>query len=540
MGCAQTQTLLLEAVRRRADDATEAFRFARWDGRAIVIEPWSGAGILHAARNAAGIIAARTLPGARVLIAFPPGPDFVAAFLGAVLAGRIAAPVQAPTLRRAREAFVRVAHQCAATLALGRTADLAELGIAHADLSESAPPFSQSAGHGQDIAYLQFTSGSTREPMGAIITHRALDANLRAIQETWSLTSADRGVFWLPPFHDMGLVGAILAPFVCGFPVVLMHPTAFLQRPMRWLELIAETRATITGAPNFAYDLCVERLEANHAVHDLSCLRVAINGAEPVRKRTLEAFTERFAPHGFSPRAFAPGYGLAEAVLFVSASQSGAEAFAEPPACGSPHTGLDLRIVDPETHEERPEGETGEIWIAGEGVARGYWNAREASETAFAARLPAAPNAGPFLRTGDLGFLRGGALHVAGRIKELIIQAGRNHFAADLEACIRQALACPAALRTAALAVELGGDEQLVILQEIARGQDARPVLTAIANALGQEDLLAHRIVLLPPGALPITTSGKIARSRAAERLAANALPILAEHVAAQPRAREI
>jgi acyl-CoA synthetase (AMP-forming)/AMP-acid ligase II len=374
--------------------------------------------------------------------------------------------------------------------------------------------------------------------MGVSITHRALDANVRAILATWSLSSADRGVFWLPPFHDMGLGGAILAPFICGFPVALMHPTAFLQRPMRWLELIAETRATITGAPNFAYDLCVERFEAG--ARDLSSLRVAINGAEHVRAATLEAFTERFQPQGFTPRAFAPGYGLAEAVLFVNASAGGAERFEEPLGCGEPHAGLDLRIVDPATCKEKSPGEIGEIWIAGNGVASGYWNAPAATEAAFAARLAGAPHAGPFLRTGDLGFLRGGALHIAGRTKDMLIVGGRNHFAADLEACIREALVCPAMLRTAALALDHRGGEQLVILQEVARGQDARPIFTAIANALGRVELAAQRIILLPPGALPTTTSGKIARARASERLAANALPILAEQVAAEPRAREI
>jgi len=467
-----------------------AFEFVRWRGGAAASEAWTRSDLARAVCRAGGAIASRTAAGDRVVVAAPPGLGFVAAFLGCLAAGRIAVPAQFPATARARETVARLVAVTGATLTVTEAAE--------------GPEIAPVAPAPEDIAYLQFTSGSTQAPRGAVITHGALAANLAVIADAWVLGPNDRGVFWLPTFHDMGLVGAILTPLVCGFPATLMHPAAFLQRPARWLDLIAARRATFSGAPNFAYDLCIERAEID-ASRDLSSWRVAVNGAEPVSAATLRRFAARFARCGFRAEALSPGYGLAESVLFATARRSdGADGHAEenPVSCGPPGRGVVVRIVDETRGVRMPDGAEGAIWLAGPSLASGYWNAPE--DDTFGARLPGEPHA--FLRTGDIGFLRNGELHVSGRARDTIVRAGRKTHAADIE----HAIAARLAGRSAAFAA----GERLVIVHELPAGAPAHSARAAIADALGAEfELVADEISFVAPGGVRITASGKIARA---------------------------
>ncbi len=390
--------------------AAPAFEFVRWRGEEENVQTWSRDELLSVVRAEAALIAGRTVAGDRVVVAHPPGPAFVAAFLACLASGRIAVPAPAPMTAASRAAVERLAAATDATLVLTRGDSPAETPGAVADAFVDAP-------HDEDIAYLQFTSGSTEAPRGAVITHGALRANIAAIGDAWGLTGDDHGVFWLPPFHDMGLVGAILAPLAFGVPSTLMHPAAFLQRPARWLELVSSRRATFSGGPNFAYDLATDRApRADTDDLDLSTWRVAVNGAEPVRRRTMRRFEERFAENGFRADAFAPGYGLAEAVLFVSARRADdppVDLYADedaPVDCGAPGLGADIKVVDEATGAAVAEGLAGAIWVTGASLAAGYSNAPDDSAAHFGGRLEG--DARGWLRTGDIGFLRDGRLHV--------------------------------------------------------------------------------------------------------------------------------
>lgn len=478
-----------------------AFEFVRWRGREPFCERWSRADLAVAVRRAAGAIAACTAPGDRIIVAASPGLGFIAAFLGALGAGRIGVPAQHPATARTRAAVARLAAVTEAALILTEAPHGPEI-----DLAAPAP---------DAVAYLQFTSGSTQAPRGAAISHGALAANLAVIADAWSLGPAERGVFWLPPFHDMGLVGAILTPLACGFPATLMHPAAFLQRPGRWLDLIASRRATFSGAPNFAYDLCVERTEAN-APCDLSSWRVAVNGAEPVSARTLRRFAERFASHGFRADAMAPGYGLAESVLFVTARRANGATRSEIDgvvSCGPPGAGVIVRIVDEARGAPVADGEAGAVWVAGPSLASGYWNAP--GDDTFGARLPGEPHA--FLRTGDIGFLRNGELHICGRSKDVIVRAGRKVHAADIEHAIARRLGGRSAVFAA--------DDALVVVHERLAGASSAVARDAIVDALGADfDLVADHIVFAAPGAVRTTASGKVARAATRDAWLAGAL----------------
>ncbi|MDX2234290.1 MAG: AMP-binding protein [Hyphomonadaceae bacterium] len=503
---------VLAAALAGADDDAPAFTMLRWRGDEAVDATWSRRALLDAARDAAGSITAQTDPGDRVVIAAPPGLDFIAAFLGCLGAGRIAVPAPFPGAARARAFVERIAAVTGARLVATEA-----LAAAPVDLRPAAP---------DAIAYLQFTSGSTQAPRGAAITHGALSANLRAIGATWDLGPDDRGVFWLPPFHDMGLVGAILTPLAFGFPATLMHPAAFLQKPHRWLARIAQERATFSGAPNFAYDLCVDRTTpAQRAALDLSSWRVAVNGAEPVLALTLRRFAGAFAGAGFRADAFAPGYGLAETVLFATARRRGSGPAMSPEgavSCGAPAPGTHLRIVDEARGVALAEGETGAVWIAGPSLARGYWNDPAATADVFDHRLPGEPHA--FLRTGDIGRLRAGDLFVCGRAKDVIVRGGRNLHAADLEQAI--ALRLGRDRRTAAFAAPGPAGDRLVIVQEARAGDDLDASRAAIVDALGADcDAQADAIVFTAPGGVPVTTSGKVARAAARDAWRTGALP---------------
>ncbi|WP_437338558.1 amino acid adenylation domain-containing protein [Sorangium sp. So ce394] len=510
------------------------------------------------ARAVGAALQAIAAAGERAVLLYAPGLDYVAAFLGCLYAGVVAVPAYPPDPARLGRTLPRleaIAADAGARVVL-TTEAIAAMGDA---LAEQAPALRAGRWVSTDalapgveeawrppaisrgtLALLQYTSGSTGAPKGVMLTHGNLLANLGAIARGFRTGRASRGVIWLPPFHDMGLIGGVLEPLYAAFPVALMSPLAFLERPMRWLRAVARFGATVSGGPNFAYDLCARKATAaDVAALDLSTWDVAFTGAEPVRHETLERFAATFAPCGFRREAFYPCYGLAEGTLIVTGGERGAgpalatvdrEALAggraAPPApgraaqtlvaCGrAVDAGGEVRIVDPVSTRDREDGEVGEIWVRGPSVSRGYWGRAEATAEAFGARREGAPDEGPYLRTGDLGYLRDGALFVTGRLKDLILVRGRNLYPDDLE---RTAEASHPALRRgccAAFGVEAEGEERLVLVQEVdPRGApDLAEVVAAVRREVQlQHDVAAHAVVLIARGTIPKTSSGKIQR----------------------------
>jgi acyl-CoA synthetase (AMP-forming)/AMP-acid ligase II len=480
--------------------------------------------------------------GERVLLVLPAGLDFVSALFGCFYAGALAVPLPPPDplkpatglaqlARVARDAGARLAFS-AGGVAAGET-PLLWLDPRAADPS-AADAWSPREPEPAAPALLQYTSGSTSAPKGVVVRHSNLIANARAIQAVFGVSQESRGVSWLPPHHDMGLMGGILEPLWIGASTELMPPQAFLQRPLRWLKAITRLRATTCGGPNFAYDLLARRVpEAAKAELDLSSWSVAFCGAEPVRAETLDAFAQSFAACGFRREAFLPCYGLAEATLMVTGERTsplpsllsldaGAlEAGRLAPAaaggaarrlvgCGRPARGVTVAIVNGDSRTPLPEGSVGEIWLKGPGVAAGYWNDAEETRRCFEAQL--ADGDGPYLRTGDLGFLSRGELVPTGRVKDLIIVRGRNLYPQDLEATLERAHPAVRAGRGVAFAASLPGGERLVVACEVNRRAKEPPaeIAEALKRAVATEhDVLPHAVVLLEPGALPRTPSGK-------------------------------
>jgi len=343
-------------------------------------------------------------------------------------------------------------------------------------------------------------------------------------------------VAWLPPYHDMGLIGAVLQPIFGGFPCVLMPPTVFLQRPYRWLQAISRFSATTSGGPNFAYDLCAARTKpAELASLDLSNWRVAFNAAEPIRRATLERFAAAFAPAGFRPDSFYPCYGLAEATLMVSGGATvhpGTKATGSSAiSCGRVVPDSSVMIVDPESRIALDPGHVGEIWVSGPGVARGYWNKPDEMKKVFGAHL-ANTGEGPFLRTGDLGFIEHGELHVHGRLKDLIIIKGCNHYPEDIEQTVENSH--PALRRSsgAVFSMELAEEERVVVVHEIdcRTNPELGTVIGAIRQAVSEEHgVQVCGVVLIKPGSLPRTSSSKIQRRACHDKLLAGTLEVVSE-----------
>jgi acyl-CoA synthetase (AMP-forming)/AMP-acid ligase II len=453
-------------------------------------------GELHA--RAAGIAAG--LPrDERVVLLYPPGLDYVAALFGCWYAGAVAVPAYPPLDDGGR----------ARLDAILRDAEPAVV------LSEPAPAGDGGPVSGGGIALLQYTSGSTQAPRGVVVTHANLLANSAWIERAFGHGPESRGVIWLPPYHDMGLIGGILQPVFAGFPCVLMSPLEFVRRPLSWLRAISDHRATTSGGPNFAYELCVRRIpETARASLDLSSWTVAFNGSERVRTDTLEAFSQTFEECGFARSALHPCYGLAESTLMATGGRRPAPVVRSGAVgCGQAAPGHRLVVVEPEDCVPVADGIVGEIWLSGPSVAAGYWRNDAATDAVFGAYT--AGGDGPFLRTGDLGFLDAGELFVTGRIKELIVVAGRNVDPTDVELACERASSAVRPGCGAAIAIEHDGRESIGVVLEV-RGDDdgvLAAVRRAVATATGVQ---AGAIALLERGTIPKTSSGKVQRLRCA------------------------
>ena len=495
-------------------------------------------------------------PGERALLLYPPGLDYIAAFFGCLYAGLVAVPAYPPnparldrTLGRL-QAIVQDARPATA-LTTSAIRPLAELlaaqdaafqpieWIATDALDSALGDTWRAPDVGADtLAFLQYTSGSTATPKGVMLTHSNLLHNSAQIKRCFGHSSASQGVIWLPPYHDMGLIGGILQPLYAGFPVTLLSPVAFLQQPFRWLQAVSRFQATTSGGPNFAYDLCARKITPEQRAQlDLSSWRVAFNGAEPIRAETLARFAEVFGPCGFRKAAFYPCYGLAESTLIVSGGPTDAEPVIQAfrPASAA-HDALEaapaevpdartlvgsglvlpdeqIAIIHPETRQPCQPGQIGEIWIASPSVAQGYWERPDESAQSFRQRLPGYEGA-QFLRTGDLGILHAGELFVTGRLKDLIIIRGRNYYPQDIELAAERSNAAFRPGCGAAFSVPVEGEERLVVVQELdrqARGPDVPALAAAIRQAVAeQHEVQVYAVALIKHGSLPKTSSGKI------------------------------
>jgi amino acid adenylation domain-containing protein/non-ribosomal peptide synthase protein (TIGR01720 family) len=509
------------------------------------------------ARSIAALMQSAGAAGERALLLYPPGLEYVAAFFGCLYAGAVAVPAYPPdparlerTLPRLRTILQDASPRLVLTTTMiaGFATALAAQDAAFgkpewlatdalpAELAEGwrTPDLSQTT-----LALLQYTSGSTAAPKGVMLTHANLLHNSVLIQRCFAHSPQSCGVIWLPPYHDMGLIGGIIQPLYAGFPVVLMSPLAFLQRPLRWLQAISRYGATTSGGPNFAYDLCMRKTTSEQrAALDLSSWRAAFNGAEPIRPETLARFADAFAASGFRHEAFYPCYGLAEATLIVSGGQAGdppvVRAFAgaalarnqaiiaDAPGddvrvlvgCGRSQPDQPIIIVDPDSGVRCASDQVGEIWLAGPSIAAGYWARPDETAQTFGAML--ADGARPFLRTGDLGFVHEGELFVTGRLKDLIIIRGRNLYPQDIELAAERSHPMLRPGGGAAFAVEVAGEERLVVVQEIersAREVNVTELTSAIRRTVAeQHETQVYAVALIAPGSIPKTSSGKIQR----------------------------
>jgi acyl-CoA synthetase (AMP-forming)/AMP-acid ligase II len=567
------------AVRRRvvAAPASVAVRFRETVSEDVL----DYAGLDTAAALTAGWLAARLDLGDRVLLSFSPGSAFVKAFLGCLYAGVVPVPVPPPGPGQAeRTAGVAADAQARLVLTDARSraavsAVLAEVGLdtpVHG--FEDLEPDGDRAGFEppevtpETLAFLQYTSGSTSDPKGVMVTHGALLHNIRLMCESHGWDRESVFCSWLPVYHDMGLIAMTLTPLYLGATAVLLAPNDFLKRPATWLRLIDEHRATVSCAPNFAYELCARRLSDDQiAGLDLTSWTHACNGAEPVDAATLELFAERFAPAGFRAEALLPGYGLAESTLYVSGTRVESPpvvsvvdagefdrgvftaARRDRPARALVSSGivrgLDVRIVAPDTRAELADGLVGEIWIRGDSVAAGYW--RRPEETAGCFGAVTAAGDGGFLRTGDLGVRYGGELYVTGRAKEMFVVHGRNLYPQDVERELRAVDPAFGDLRSAAFSITVDpvvpGSEEIVVVQELrARGRAAGELAglshrakTGLSRRLG---VRVANVVFVRVGRVRRTTSGKVRRVLMRELFVTGMLEALWEDLDDAVRAR--
>ena len=483
----------------------------------------------------------------RVLLAREPGIEWVASFFACLYVGRIAVPFPEP--RRASEdaRWRKVAHSAGVTLVLtsaktaplfGRAPESAADWTVLITEEQVESPQDGVTHEPSEIAFLQYTSGSTGDPKGVMVSHENLFHNLVAIRERFGHSRESRGVIWLPPYHDMGLIGGILQPIFVGFPVLLIPPSTFIRAPFRWLEAVSEYGATTSGGPSFAYQAAAQRItEAQKEQLDLKAWSVAFVGAEMVRAEALRAFVEAFSACGFREESFSPCYGLAEATLMVTAPARGegwrlagsAESQNERVLCGAAALETEIQIIDSATQRPVGPGEVGEIWVSSPGVARGYWEESESTAAVFGVKLEGFEHL--FLKTGDLGFLEEGELAICGRQKDLIVIHGQNYLPADLEAAAARAAELDVN-GVVAFSVEGQGEEQAVILYEVRRSSQKEDRLSELGEMVEAAILREFQLPLaacygVKAPALPRTSSGKIRRQESRRAYLENKLPFL-------------
>ncbi|WP_438016891.1 amino acid adenylation domain-containing protein [Sorangium sp. So ce315] len=547
---------LLHCLRQWAHEQPNAVAFTFVEATDADEQQITYAQLDRRARAIAATLQQRFPEGERAVLLYPPGLDYIAAFLGCAYAKLVAVPAYPPDIGRLNRSLPRLQ----AIVANARTQVILTSGmiksmvdVLGAQASELAAqpwlatdelaPGCEDAWRepdvtGETLAFLQYTSGSTGTPKGVMVTHSNLMYNSQLIGEWFELDERSVAVNWLPPYHDMGLIGGILQPLYNKFHGVLLSPITFLQRPLRWLQAITRHRGTCAGGPNFAFDLCARKVKAEELAElDLSTWDVAFCGAEPIRPATLERFARAFTPSGFRRAAFYPCYGLAEATLLSAggvkaeparvqrfersalrerrgvASDQARESDVALVSCGTTLAGQSLLIVDPETATPCSTGLVGEIWISGPSVAMGYWEREEETARTFGARL--ASGEGPYLRTGDLGLLHDGELYIAGRLKDVIILRGRNYYPQDIEKTAEESHPAVRPGCSASFSTVVDGEERVVIVAEYNQrsGAPSDDVAHTVAQAVAEEHQLSvHEVVLIEPGSIPKTSSGKIQR----------------------------
>ncbi len=521
-------------------------------------------------RGIAAMLQSLQARGERALLVYPPGQEYIAAFFGCLHAGTVAVPAYPPDPVRPERTWPRfcaivkdaqpiIGLTTSSILPIAKSLSTDEpylqavRWLATDNIADDMAGKWHDPGVGGDtLAVLQYTSGSTAEPKGAMLAHGNLLHNLKLICQCFGLTPDSQGVIWLPPYHDMGLIGGLLQPVYAGAQVVLMSPLDFLQHPIRWLQAISRYRATTSGGPNFAYDLCARKITPEQReTLDLSNWEVAFNGAEPIRPETLERFAAAFEPCGFRREAFYPCYGLAEASLIVSGGLKAAPpvlytlqgtalesgrvipaSAAESEArtlvgCGQTLPDQKIVIVDAESATRCSPDQVGEIWISGPSVAQGYWN--RPTETAGTFQAYLSTGEGPFLRTGDLGFLKDDELFITGRIKDMIIVDGRNLYPQDIELTVERSHTALRPGCCAAFPVVVGSEERLVIAAEVSGSVlIADQITESIQEAVARyHDLRPHEVVLLKARSIPKTSSGKLQRHACQAGYLAGSLEIL-------------
>jgi acyl-CoA synthetase (AMP-forming)/AMP-acid ligase II len=559
--------VLRERAGLQPDDTAFTFIDYEQDGAGVATSlTWSQ--LYRRALNVANELTLSASTGDRAVILAPQGLDYVAAFLGALEAGVIAVPLSVPlggvsdervgsVLRDASPSIVLTTSAVVSTVVecVRSQSDAAGASVVEVDLLDLDSPrrSGTSVEDHEGTAYLQYTSGSTRQPAGVMVTHQNVVANLGQLasdtfEDHAKVPPPDTTVVsWLPFYHDLGLMCGLALPVVAGLRAVFTSPTAFLQRPARWMQLVAGNTRTYTGGPNFAYELAVRHTtDEDMAGLDLGDVHTFAFGAERVHAATIRRFIQRFARFNLRDTALRPGYGLAEATVYATSNPPGrppaitrfdyeklSAGYAEPceeggvelVGCGVPRAAT-VRIVDPETHVENPAGKVGEIWVHGDNVAEGHWGNPHASEHTFGGKLvnpsPGTPQE-PWLRTGDRGFFCDGELFIVGRIKDLLIVYGRNHSPDDIEATVQEITGG----RCAAIAVPDNHIEKLVVIIELKKRGDSPEdameklgvvkgeVTSAISNTHG---LSVADLVVVEPGSIPITTSGKVRRATCVER----------------------
>ncbi|HXQ73964.1 MAG TPA: amino acid adenylation domain-containing protein [Pyrinomonadaceae bacterium] len=566
-------TSLVEILRTRAQQVPErvAYTFLT-DGENEEVK-LTYSELDQKARSIAARLETQHARGQRALLLYPPGLEYITAFWGCLYAGVVAVPAYPPRMNRNLERLQAIVADSEATTILTTTSTLARMESLLAQTpglervcplttddvrDDLAADWKAADINPESLAFLQYTSGSTAIPKGVMVTHRNLLHNEALIQRAFRQTEESVVAGWLPLYHDMGLIGNVLQTVFAGARCVLMSPVAFLQRPLRWLQAISRYHATTSGAPNFAYDLCTRKITAEEReTLDLSSWTTAFNGSEPVRSETLERFAKTFKSCGFRASAFYPCYGLAEATLFVSGNfrsdfpvvkSFAARALEQNQivdadvtdedthrlvACGNPSDDQQIIIVDPETCVPNTPGKVGEIWIAGESVASGYWKRPEETKETFGARIAGNEDVS-FLRTGDLGFFYEGELFVTGRLKDLIIIRGRNLYPQDIERTVQESRTELRPGGGAVFSADIDGEERLIVVQEAERkaSLDHEAAINAIRQAVVEDhEVQPYAIVIVKAGSVPKTSSGKVQRRACRQMFLSNRLEVIAEWV---------